>query len=103
MADAHEGDGQRGAAVADFESQSSSRQRIGVIGMSEFHAAADPWEALRRHTAARIALGRAGGSLPTRELLKFSYDHAEARDAVHSELDLDRLQAELNGIGLPIA
>jgi ethanolamine ammonia-lyase small subunit len=71
--------------------------------MSEFHAAADPWEALRRHTAARIALGRAGGSLPTRELLKFSYDHAEARDAVHSELDLDRLQAELNGIGLPIA
>lgn len=62
----------------------------------------DPWAPLRRHTAARIALGRAGGSLPTRELLKFSYDHAEARDAVHSELDLSRLGAELANMGLPI-
>jgi len=62
----------------------------------------DPWESLRQHTAARIALGRAGGSLPTAELLKFSFDHAEARDAVHSELDVNRLQAELGGIGLPI-
>jgi ethanolamine ammonia-lyase small subunit len=62
----------------------------------------DPWESLRQHTAARIALGRAGGSLPTDELLKFSYDHAEARDAVHSELDWDRLQAELERSGLPL-
>jgi ethanolamine ammonia-lyase small subunit len=70
--------------------------------MKPARATGDPWGSLRRHTAARIALGRAGGSLPTSELLKFSYDHAEARDAVHSELDMDRLQAELGGLGLPI-
>ena len=49
-----------------------------------------------------IALGRAGGSLPTGELLKFSWDHAQARDAVHSELDWDRLRSDLAGAGLPI-
>jgi len=70
--------------------------------MSGGRATHDPWGALRQHTAARIALGRAGGSLPTAELLKFSYDHAEARDAVHSELDWERLQSELEPVGLPI-
>src|SRR5580698_7597836 len=70
--------------------------------MSLGRAIGDPWDALRRHTAARIALGRAGGSLPTSELLKFSYDHAQAKDAVHAELDLDRLETELVELGLPI-
>jgi ethanolamine ammonia-lyase small subunit len=70
--------------------------------MSGGRATQDPWVLLRRHTAARIALGRAGASLPTQELLKFSYDHAQARDAVHSELDWDRLQADLLPLGLPI-
>jgi ethanolamine ammonia-lyase small subunit len=70
--------------------------------MSAGHFASDPWSGLRRHTAARIALGRAGGSLPTGELLKFAFDHAEARDAVHSEIDLDRLHMELEDLGLPM-
>jgi ethanolamine ammonia-lyase small subunit len=56
---------------------------------------ADPWAALARRTPARIALGRAGASLPTREVLSFALAHARARDAVHAALDVDDLQQRL--------
>jgi ethanolamine ammonia-lyase small subunit len=62
----------------------------------------DPWEHLRALTRARIALGRAGGSLPTAELLGFSAAHAAARDAVWSALDLDALERALAPAGLPV-
>src|SRR3954462_10856692 len=58
----------------------------------------DPWDGLRRHTAARIALGRAGGSLPTREVLAFAAAHAAARDAVHAAVHVDRLESDLRAI-----
>jgi ethanolamine ammonia-lyase small subunit len=59
----------------------------------------DPWTALRRHTVARIALGRAGNSLPTAEWLAFSAAHALARDAVHAPLDAEVLAQALQSEG----
>lgn len=61
----------------------------------------DPWAELRRHTPARIALGRAGTSLPTAEWLRFAAAHAQARDAVHQPLDVPALQATLAADGWP--
>ncbi|WP_375443352.1 ethanolamine ammonia-lyase subunit EutC [uncultured Fibrella sp.] len=58
----------------------------------------DPWEFLQAYTAARIARGRAGYSLPTRALLDFQLDHARARDAVYSTLETGRLLAEIDRI-----
>ncbi|WP_298252421.1 ethanolamine ammonia-lyase subunit EutC [Bradyrhizobium sp.] len=51
-------------------------------------------------TPARVALGLAGASLPTKELLEFSLDHARARDAVHAAFDADGLVAGLADLGL---
>src|SRR4051794_3030439 len=62
----------------------------------------DPWTHLRRLTPARIALGRAGGSLPTAEVLAFAAAHAAARDAVHAALDVDQLERDLAPVGLPV-
>lgn len=63
--------------------------------------APDPWATLRRHTPARLALGRAGAGLPTEELLRFAAAHARARDAVHVPLDMPALAAELQAAGWP--
>jgi ethanolamine ammonia-lyase small subunit len=60
----------------------------------------DPWHALRALTAARIALGRSGSSLPTSAHLEFQLAHARARDAVHHSADLDAVTASFGAIGL---
>lgn len=60
------------------------------------------WTSLRRLTAARIGLKRAGASVATGPLLDFQLAHARARDAVHEALDEPKLAAELAGLGLPV-
>ncbi len=58
--------------------------------------------ALREHTPARIALARSGTSLTTAESLAFDLAHAQARDAVHTPLDIEALRAALEADGWPV-
>ncbi len=60
----------------------------------------DCWSELREFTDARIALGRTGASLPTREVLGFSLSHARAKDAIHTPFDRATLKAKLKQMGL---
>ena len=59
---------------------------------------ANPWQALRQFTAARIALGHAGVSLPTQAHLDFQLAHAQARDAVWQALDAPLLLQQLSAV-----
>jgi len=65
-----------------------------------FISAATPaWLALKELTGARIALGRTGVSLPTKDILEFRMAHARARDAVHTVLEIEPLFKALVGKG----
>jgi ethanolamine ammonia-lyase small subunit len=58
------------------------------------------WLALGALTPARLALGRVGASLPTSAVLRFGWDHAQARDAVHQRFDQEDLVRRIEQLGL---
>lgn len=60
------------------------------------------WHTLRQFTEARIALGRAGHSLPTAPHLAFQLAHAQARDAVHLPFDAAGVGTRLQALGLDV-
>lgn len=59
----------------------------------------DVWRKLAGTTPARIALGRAGTGLPTREVLRFALAHAQARDAVHTPFDSAATAQAIGALG----
>jgi ethanolamine ammonia-lyase small subunit len=74
--------------------QPSQRAASGALPVS--------WTALRRHTPARIALGRSGFGLPTTANLAFQAAHARARDAVHAALDAAAIMSEIGARGFDV-
>ncbi len=60
----------------------------------------DPWHLLKEYTNARIAMGHAGTSLTTHDLLQFRMAHSLAKDALYSELDATRLTENFSTLGL---
>jgi ethanolamine ammonia-lyase small subunit len=59
----------------------------------------DTWQNLKQFTPARIALGRAGMSLPTQACLEFALAHAQARDAVNIPVNFDVISQSLELLG----
>ena len=58
------------------------------------------WDRLRQFTPARVGIEPTGVSQPTEAHLGFQWDHAQARDAVHSALDVGLLATDLHALGL---
>ncbi|MGK2909479.1 MAG: ethanolamine ammonia-lyase subunit EutC [Sphingobium sp.] len=72
-----------------------SKERLPSPPSAQAGDTPDLWDVLRRATAARIGLGRAGDAIPVQAVLAFQEAHAAARDAVYATLDADALAADL--------
>jgi len=62
----------------------------------------DPLHFLKEFTAARIAIGSTGTSIPTKQSLEFKLAHAHARDAVYSVMDIEKLADDLAVFNRPV-
>jgi ethanolamine ammonia-lyase small subunit len=85
---------------ADSNPDQAPATREGTPAEGHGDTGRDPWHYLRSHTDARIAMGRAGGSLRTRSLLEFNVAHARARDAVHTAFEIAPIEDALRGRGI---
>ncbi|WP_372497018.1 ethanolamine ammonia-lyase subunit EutC [Streptomyces shenzhenensis] len=87
------------AGMADAIGGAAGAGVAGAVGVAEPAPGGldELWTVLRRHTQARIGLGRSGSALPTRHRLGLQAAHAAARDAVHSPFEPDVVTAGLAG------
>lgn len=88
-----------GASDSSHASRSNQPTQATVAVELMANLLPDPWRELKSFTPARIALGRAGSSLPTQEILNFGLAHALARDAIYHPLDLDALKVAVGTLG----
>ncbi|MDT3401780.1 ethanolamine ammonia-lyase subunit EutC [Mucilaginibacter terrae] len=60
------------------------------------------WQNLQQYTAARIALGRTGNSIPLKQSLELKLAHAHARDAIYSHMDVEGLSQAVKAYHVPV-
>jgi ethanolamine ammonia-lyase small subunit len=92
---------EKASAVSPDKASVVSPDKASVVSPDKalIFEATPAWLKLKELTSARIALGRTGVSLPTKDILAFRLAHARARDAVHTALEIEPLFKALVGKG----